>query len=157
MSTGRISRAKYAAQELPLLVGPVVRLEHAQAVLGQSVAALARMPAALLGDHAVGAAADRRRVAREGVMPAGSRRRTPADRCCISPATRIMKNSSRFELTMARNFSRSKSGRSSDKPFAQHAVVELQPAQLAVDVQLGDLRSFGHAFCSSAWCNMQSA
>jgi hypothetical protein len=30
--------------------------------------------------------------------------------CCFKPATRIMKNSSRFELTIERNFSRSSSG-----------------------------------------------
>src|SRR5687768_12299103 len=30
--------------------------------------------------------------------------------CCINPATRISKNSSRFELTIARNFTRSSNG-----------------------------------------------
>ena len=30
--------------------------------------------------------------------------------CCLSPATRTSKNSSRFELTMQKNFTRSSSG-----------------------------------------------
>ncbi len=52
-----------------------------------------------------------------GVMPAGSRRRTPSARALIRPATRTRKNSSRFELTMARNLIRSISGTSSARPW----------------------------------------
>ncbi len=52
-----------------------------------------------------------------GVMPHGSRRRTPSARALIKPATRTRKNSSRLELTMARNLMRSNSGRSSARPW----------------------------------------
>src|SRR3990172_5138627 len=45
-----------------------------------------------------------------GVSPSGGRSTTPAATCFFKPATRIMKNSSRLEPTMARNFTRSSSG-----------------------------------------------
>src|SRR4029453_13975320 len=35
---------------------------------------------------------------------------TPAATCCLRPATRTMKNSARFELTIDRNFTRSRRG-----------------------------------------------
>src|SRR4030067_497189 len=45
-----------------------------------------------------------------GVSPSGGRSTTPAATCFFKPATRIMKNSSRLEPTMARDFTRSSSG-----------------------------------------------
>ena len=68
-------------------------------------------PAAVqLRDHGVGARADggellgRRSARRAGVST------TLPDSCCLRPATRTMKNSSRFDATMATNFRRSTSG-----------------------------------------------
>ena len=46
-----------------------------------------------------------------------------------------MKNSSRFEPTMARNLTRSSSGSIFGDRLIEHALVELEPAQLAVGVE----------------------
>ena len=51
----------------------------------------------------------------------------------LSSATRTMKNSSRFELKMARNFTRSSSGTRRVLRLLEHAAVELEPGQLAID------------------------
>ena len=152
VSTGRISLAEVGPRSDRCCRSVQSRgLADAQAVLGELRQDLADA-GGLLVDHAVGAPADGRQLLRRASCPAGSRRRTPAARCCISPATRTWKNSSRFELTMARNFSRSSSGSSSREPLPQHAVVELQPAQLAVDVQLrrGDGLCLGQCRCVHA-------
>ena len=45
-----------------------------------------------------------------GVMPSGLHSSTLLSTCRLRPATRTMKNSSRFELTMERNFTRSSKG-----------------------------------------------
>src|SRR5207245_5543863 len=45
-----------------------------------------------------------------GSMPSAGVSLTPPSSCCLRPATRTMKNSSRFEATMVKNFSRSNSG-----------------------------------------------
>ncbi len=50
------------------------------------------------------------------VRPDASREVTLDAHRCLSPATRIMKNSSRFDETIARNFIRSISGTSADEP-----------------------------------------
>ncbi len=42
-----------------------------------------------------------------GSMPSAAVSATPLASCCFRPATRTMKNSSRFEDVMAKNFSRS--------------------------------------------------
>ena len=47
-----------------------------------------------------------------GVMPDRSQALSPASICCCRPATRTMKNSSRFEAQIAANFTRSSSGMS---------------------------------------------
>ena len=47
---------------------------------------------------------------RLGVMPSAVRSTMPAATCCLSPATRTWKNSSRLLLKMPRNLSRSSSG-----------------------------------------------
>ena len=44
------------------------------------------------------------------VSPSGGVSATLPDSCCLRPATRTMKNSSRFDATMATNFSRSARG-----------------------------------------------
>ncbi len=71
------------------------------------------------------------------VSPSGGVSATLPESCCLSPATRTMKNSSRFEATIARNFSRSTSGTVGVARLVEHALVELEPRQLAVDEQLG--------------------
>ena len=44
------------------------------------------------------------------VRPSAGVSATLPESCCFRPATRIMKNSSRFDATIDRNFSRSRSG-----------------------------------------------
>ena len=51
-----------------------------------------------------------RRSCSWGERPSGPGSITPESICCIRPATRISKNSSRFELTIARNLTRSSRG-----------------------------------------------
>ena len=48
-----------------------------------------------------------------------------------------MKNSSRFEAKIARNFTRSSSGLVAFCGLFQHPGIELEPAQLAVDEVFG--------------------
>ena len=63
-------------------------------------------------------------------------------RCCARrpraapcrPETRTWKNSSRFELKIARNFARSSSGSAGVLREREHARVEVEPRQLAVEV-----------------------
>ena len=76
------------------------------------------------------------------VKPSGERALRPSRCCRVSVATRIMKNSSRLFAAMARNFTRSSSGCASLSRMSQDALVERQPAQLAVDVQrwIGQVR-----------------
>ena len=70
------------------------------------------------------------------VMPSGLSAATPARRCSIRPPTRTWKNSSRLLLEMARNFARSSSGARRLLGELEHAGVEIQPAQMAVDVAM---------------------
>ena len=121
--------------EAAMLVGPLLPIPDPQAVLGQPGENLADAGRLLL-DHSVSAAADGGELFVGQSCPKRSRRRTLAARRCMSHATRTRKNSSRFEPTMARNFSRSRSGKSAIEPFLQHAMVELQPTQFAVDEQV---------------------
>ena len=46
---------------------------------------------------------------------------------------RFMKNSSRLEVKIARNFTRSRSGSAIVHRLRQHATVELEPAQVAIE------------------------
>ena len=60
------------------------------------------------------------------------------------PATRTMKNSSRLLAKIARKFARSSTGRARILGEFEHALVERQPAQLAVEVAVvGQLRVEG--------------
>ena len=62
---------------------------------------------------------------------------TPATTWSFRPATRTWKNSSRFWLKMAQNLARSSSGTPDSSAQRQHAGVEVEPGQLAVEVPLG--------------------
>ncbi len=88
-------------------------------------------------DDRVGA---RSPIARELLGRATGRRAgssaTPPVSCCLRPATRTMKNSSRFEATIARNFSRSSSGSRGVARLVEDALVEREPGELAVDEEL---------------------
>ena len=70
-----------------------------------------------------------------GVRPSGGSSRTLLASCCFRPPTRFMKNSSRLLSKMATNFSRSSRGLSGSSASCEHAGVELEPGQLAVDEQ----------------------
>ena len=67
--------------------------------------------------------------------PSGVGIERPAATCCFRPATRTWKNSSRLLAKMARKRARSSSGLRSSLRLEQHALVELEPRQLAVDVR----------------------
>ena len=85
-------------------------------------------------------AADRRRPCRRG-----RRASEPSSRRCFSPATRISKNSSRLVHEIVRNLTRSSSGTRVVLRLRQHAPVELEQRELAVDVELRRLeRDFVH-------------
>ena len=53
------------------------------------------------------------------------------------PATRTMKNSSRFVAKMAKKRTRSSNGTSGFARQFEHAAVEVEPARLAVDEPVG--------------------
>ncbi len=59
------------------------------------------------------------------------------------PATRTMKNSSRFDAKMARKFARSSTGKRRILGQLEHPLVERQPAELAIEVPFGG--QFGRA------------
>ena len=54
---------------------------------------------------------------------------------CFSAATRTMKNSSRFELTMERNFTRSSSLLLGSLRFFENASLKFEQAELAIHVE----------------------
>ena len=91
------------------------------------------------------ALADARRAPAAGVRPSAPRSLRPASTWSCSPATRIMKNSSRFDVKIAANFTRSSSGTFGVLGELQHAVVEVQPGELAVEVERGVLEVDGRA------------
>src|SRR5215471_670138 len=62
-----------------------------------------------------------------GVRPSGGVSTTLPESCCLRPATRTMKNSSRFEATMEQNFSRSPSGTVGSR--ASSSTRSLKPSQ----------------------------
>ena len=77
------------------------------------------------------------------VIPGGGRR---ARSCSLRPATRISKNSSRLLLTMHRKRSRSSSGVAGSCASVEHAAVERELRQLAVDRRRArKFHRFGHA------------
>ena len=61
----------------------------------------------------------------------------PAADCCLRPATRTWKNSSRLLLKIARNLSRSSSGVAVVEGFVEDPAIELEPGQLAIQVETG--------------------
>ena len=65
--------------------------------------------------------------------PSGVGREWPAATCCLRPATRTWKNSSRLLAKMARKRTRSSSGLRSSSACVEDALVEVQPGELAVD------------------------
>ena len=103
---------------------------------GQQLVLQARAPGAPCGSATMPRIASS--VSR-GVRPSCSGVSMPASTWSCRPATRTMKNSSRLLAAIARNFSRSSSGTSGVLGELEHALVELQPRQLAVEVQLGVL------------------
>ena len=69
--------------------------------------------------------------------PSGVVLRRPAASCSMRPETRTSKNSSRFWLKMARNLARSSSGQVRVLGQGEHAVVEVEPRELAVEEPIG--------------------
>ena len=69
------------------------------------------------------------------VLPSMLRSWLPFSSFCFIAATRTMKNSSRFELTMETNFTRSSKLVCGIARFFEHAPLELQQAEFAVHVQ----------------------
>ena len=140
VSTGKISlRRTRSAQR-----GAVGRW-HSSAVARCSMPCAAERRAGrrredrrLRGDERRGPRARSRRSCSSGVRPSGSgsRRCRPRPAAC-RPATRTMKNSSRLLAKIARNLTRSSSGMCARPGLGEHALVELEPGQLAVEVRVG--------------------
>ena len=72
-----------------------------------------------------------------GISPEAAGTATPAAMRRFRPATRTMKNSSRFEAKIARNRTRSSSGSARVLGELEHPGVEAQPGQLAVEEPVG--------------------
>ena len=70
-----------------------------------------------------------------GGMPSGVSSLSCAATCWRRPATRTWKNSSRLDAKMERNFTRSSSGVRGSQRLVEHPAVELEPGQLAIDVE----------------------
>ncbi len=60
----------------------------------------------------------------------------PAPSCCFRPPILFMKNSSRFDPTMERNFTRSRRGVLESLSFVEDPVVEVQPGEFPVQITL---------------------
>ena len=71
--------------------------------------------------------------ASRGVSPSCERTGSPDAAWSIRPATRTMKNSSRFEEKIAQNLTRSSSGSGLVRREREHALVEVEPRELAVE------------------------
>ena len=70
-----------------------------------------------------------------GVMPSAVRSTMPAATCCLSPATRTWKNSSRLLLKMREELEPLEQRRPGVERLVQHPAVELEPGELAVEVE----------------------
>ena len=67
------------------------------------------------------------------VSPSTVRSTTSLSICCLMPATRTSKNSSRLELAMQKKLEPFQQRGLGIDGLIEHALVELQPAQLAID------------------------
>jgi len=102
--------AREVARQRGPLVGRELRgAQDPHARLLQARADLLAPDAVLLGHHGVRARADGRQLLGRG-HAVGGRLGDVAGQLLLEPATRIMKNSSRFEATIDRNFRRSSRG-----------------------------------------------
>ena len=79
------------------------------------------------------------RICSAGVMPSGPVSVTFFSICRFRPATRTMKNSSRFEPTNDRNINRSSRGLRLVLRLFQHAPLKIEQAQLAIHKQSGSV------------------
>ena len=98
----------------------------------------------LAGRPGRGCAWDTRSRSCRGVCPSGPGWVMPASIWRQMPATRTMKNSSQLLETMARNLTRSSRGTVGILRLLQDALVEGQPAQLAVQDLLGSGEGSAH-------------
>ena len=97
--------------------------------------------AVLLGDQAQRRARGSPRAARANDMPSAANWPEPSSSSCLRPATRISKNSSRLLRGDAQEAQPLQQRHRLVEGLREHALVELEERQLAVDVVLGDLRS----------------
>ena len=74
-----------------------------------------------------------------GVRPSAERTASPDSACPRRPATRTWKNSSRFEEKIEQNRTRSSSGTLSSAGQLEHARVEVEERELAVEKPFGGL------------------
>ena len=124
-----------------------IQLEHCSAVTevkSQSGYRLASSAGSILVEKLVRLHAPRRRRI-HSLLPASRRAcgvetrfSTPASIVCIRPATRTMKNWSRLELRIERNFTRFASrGLPVSRLLPAHAALKLQMAEFPIDVKRG--------------------
>ena len=129
VSTEKISLSKTCSTALRLAVGQLAAADAANARFGQP---LLSMLAKAVACWALTISWVRLLMAAScslGVMPAGSGVVIPCSTSTCSPPTRTMKNSSRFDAVIARNFSRSSSG--SDSSSASSSTRWLNSSQLS--------------------------
>ena len=69
-------------------------------------------------------------------MPSGPLAAAPSLICSFRPETRISKNSSRFDETMQRNFSRSSERNGFVLGLREHAPIELEGLQFPIEEML---------------------
>ena len=120
-------RAVVVVELVPVGEADAGLLERGRDVLGER-----RAPARV--DELLDAVADRAELL-DLVEPVGRRGcARPAASCSCRPDTRTWKNSSRFELKIARNFARSSSGSVGVLGEREHPRVEVEPRELAVEV-----------------------
>ena len=100
-------------------VGEVVPVDEADAVVLERWGDLLGEDRGLPCDELVGAGADGAELVDE-VEAVGVVVRRPAESCSMRPATRTSKNSSRLSLKMARNLTRSSSGREASSARREH-------------------------------------
>ena len=127
-----------ARAHLDVALRTLLVADDADLLVGQ----LAARTAAQVSECAATMGSSRVRIASRvcaALIPSGVGLERPAATCCFRPATRIWKNSSRLLAKMARKRDPLEQRVALVDRLVQHALVELEPRQLAVDVR--DVRS----------------
>ena len=131
--TGQISREKYAPRNSRICGVHASRLEKRDVLGRQQLAQL--VPARCLVLELLPGARAHRISCCSVLYPSGATSSIPSRSFFSVVATRIMKNSSRFVPTIDEELHALEQRMRGIVRLGEHALVELEPAQLAVDVQ----------------------